>query len=132
MILLQRFIKNQNVTIGAFRFMDHTWFSVERPWCDNKANLSCIPDGDYVLQRTNSPKFGECWEVADVEGRTHILIHVANWPMDVQGCIGLGMSVLEDFAGVAKSRDAVRDFNSLTRDFTIIPIKIETGAFTGI
>ena len=132
MILLQRFISNQNVTIGAFRFLEYTWFSVERPWLNNKPNVSCIPDGDYFLEKADSPKFGECWKVLDVEDRTHILIHPANWPRDVEGCIGLGMSVLEGFEGVSKSKDAINQFEKLAEAYELIPIKITTEAFTGI
>lgn len=66
-------------------------FSIERPWRDNAPQVSCIPDGQYVLRRTLYHKGGyEVFEVCDVPGRSRILIHPANVDTDVEGCIGLG------------------------------------------
>lgn len=61
--------------------------TVERPWMDNLPFKSCIPAGIYDIHPVNSPKFGETYQVIDVEGRTHILIHKANKPSELHGCI---------------------------------------------
>ena len=50
-------------------------FAVERPWLDNRRNVSCIPPGRYDLAYVDSPKFGRRLEVKDVPDRTHILVH---------------------------------------------------------
>lgn len=71
---------------------DPLWYSIERPWLDNKKNESCIPEGEYIVKPYSSEKYPDVWEVCDVEGRTYILIHVANWAHDVKGCIGVGLS----------------------------------------
>ena len=61
--------------------------TIERPWLQNKVNISCIPGGIYDIKPVKSPKFGETFKVCDVVGRTHILIHKANRPSELQGCI---------------------------------------------
>ena len=46
--------------------------------------------------------------------RTYILIHAANYPSNVQGCIGLGEGLIGDKIAVSNSRKAVKTFESLT------------------
>ena len=62
-------------------------YTVERPWLDNVANESCIPEGEYIVKMTNSPRFGPTYEVKNVPGRTHILFHKGNTVKDSLGCI---------------------------------------------
>lgn len=60
----------------------------EQDWEENKRNVSCIPAGQYLCKRVDSPKFGDTFEVLDVPGRTYILFHSGNLPLeDSQGCI---------------------------------------------
>ncbi len=66
------------------------WTTVEEEWQNNRPFVSCIPAGDYLCKRVDSPKFGDTFEVTDVEGRTHILFHVFNTEEGSLGCIGLG------------------------------------------
>ena len=77
-----------DVTIGKLyngnNLICHT---VERPWLDNVANESCIPEGEYTVKMTNSPRFGPTYEVKNVPGRTHILFHKGNTVKDSLGCI---------------------------------------------
>ena len=73
--------------------------SLELNWRDNKRQVSCIPAGEYNCVWKASPNFGMCYHVTDVPGRSHILIHAANFAglvslgqrADLQGCIALGM-----------------------------------------
>ena len=51
----------------------------------------------------------------DVPGRTYILIHAANYASDVQGCIGLGTSLMGDRVAVSNSRKAVAAFAEPTQ-----------------
>lgn len=75
--------------------------SLELPWRDNKPQLSGIPPGFYRCELVDSPKFGRVYGVQDVKGRSHILIHAANWAGDTTkgwysellGCIAPAMSV---------------------------------------
>src|SRR3990170_3733275 len=64
--------------------------TLELEWKLNEPNESCIPDGDYICKRVNSPKFGNTFEVCNVPNRTAILIHKGNIEDDSHGCIILG------------------------------------------
>jgi hypothetical protein len=87
------------------------FFTVERPWLDNLPRVSCVPEGTYPLIRDYFDRGGyETFQVMDVSGRSQILIHVANWPKDVEGCIGVGLGLdLGNFM-VTSSRLAFRAF----------------------
>tara|TARA_R110000782_G_C14778715_1_gene409762 strand:+ start:207 stop:551 length:345 start_codon:yes stop_codon:yes gene_type:complete len=103
-------------------------YTVERPWLDNKAFVSCIPDGNYRIKRVDSPRFGKnMWEVAEVPNRTHILLHAANYPHNVKGCIGLGKGVYTDMSGVTSSKKAITDFYNATEGLTEMDLIIRTG-----
>lgn len=64
--------------------------TVERSWLNNQIGISCIPTGQYLCRRVQSPKFGDTFEVTNVLGRTEILIHSGNVDDDSHGCIILG------------------------------------------
>ena len=64
--------------------------TLELPWCDNSRDISCIPTGSYLCQRTQSPRFGDAFAVRKVQGRSHILLHKGNTVGDTSGCILLG------------------------------------------
>lgn len=113
-IVLQRFCYHPNATLGVIKLHDKTFYSVERPWLDNQVSVSCIPTGEYELGWRESPRFGQTWHLQDVPGRTYILIHVANFSKDVEGCIGLGMDLMGDTVAVSNSRVAVKKFEEMT------------------
>ena len=68
--------------------------TVERPWLNNQTGISCIPKGEYIIKPVESPKFGATWEVQNVVGRSHILIHRGNVDDDSHGCIIVGESFI--------------------------------------
>ena len=117
MITLKRFAYHPAGTLGIMHMPGdeaQIFYTIERPWLNNKPFESCIPVGEYSLRWKESPKFGMCYEVESVEGRTHILIHAANFPTDVVGCIGLGTGLMGDRIAVSSSRDAMKKFHDLT------------------
>jgi hypothetical protein len=60
----------------------------------NAPNQSAINEGTYPVEERYSPHFGRnVLGLCNVPGRTDIEIHVANKPSQLQGCIGVGMSV---------------------------------------
>ncbi len=118
-------------TLGVIKFDTQTFYTVERPWMNNIVMESCIPEGLYDMGWRESPRFGETWHVKDVPNRTHILIHVANYPHDVHGCIGLGTTLMGDSFGVGNSRKAVREFEDLTQDLTW-QLSIKFAQFAGL
>ena len=84
---LKRFSTN-SCTLGKLYFNKaFVCNTIEREWLDNKVNISCIPAGNYKCSITNSPRFGLTYQVNDVDGRTHILFHIANRASELQGCI---------------------------------------------
>ena len=93
--------------------------TIERPWLQNRVNVSCIPAGTYDLKPVNSPKFGLTFEVESVIGRTHILIHKANKASELQGCIApvsrfgqLG----DEWAGLSSKKAYDKLMSTLSRD----------------
>ena len=113
-IRLERFCYHPSGTLGVIKIKEETFYTIERPWLENQVNVSCIPTGTYDLERRDSPRFGETWYLPDVPDRSWILMHVANFPSDVQGCIGIGTSLMSDRIAVSNSRTALKAFESIT------------------
>lgn len=66
--------------------------TLELPWKWNQPNVSCIPDGCYVLKKRTSKKYGSHLKVetksgCEVPGRSMILMHGGNYCRDTKGCI---------------------------------------------
>lgn len=112
---------------GALEFQ-----TIERPWIDappgkgGKSGVSCVPPGMYQLVRHDTeahphsfalvnPALDVYHEPADVPpdrapyARIAILLHVANFPTELQGCIGLGAN--RGLGCVLKSVAAFGRFN---------------------
>jgi hypothetical protein len=64
--------------------------TLELPDLNNERRKSCIPEGVYTCVKHTSPKFGTCIWVQNVPNRDEILMHAANFKMDLLGCIGQG------------------------------------------
>jgi len=80
------------------------------------------------VARVHSPSFGpDMWNVLRVPDRTHIIIHVANWPANVQGCIGLGVGLFAKWNGVSESKRAVDDFYERTAELNKWKLIIREG-----
>ncbi len=63
-------------------------YAIELPWKMNERAVSCIPEGEYLIEKRYSRKFGWHMEVKDVENRDLILIHPANnATLELVGCI---------------------------------------------
>lgn len=62
--------------------------SIELPWRNNERNRSCIPEGNYTLQKRFSAKHQWHLQVTNVPGRSLILIHKGNNALkELRGCI---------------------------------------------
>ena len=68
-------------------------FTVELPWLDNHPQTSCIPIGYYNVEKYNSPKHGDVWQIMNVPNRSNIEIHPANLASELLGCIGVGDTI---------------------------------------
>lgn len=128
-------------TFGTLTVEDlsFTCLTLELPYHGNQPNISCIPPGEYACKFKKSNRFGEVYEVKNVEGRTDILIHRGNWAgdvgkdnpttgkpyrSDVLGCILLGESrfILSGQPAVKNSDKTVCKFIELMgkKDFTLV------------
>ena len=76
-------------TNGKIYYKGHLMmYSIELPWKDNRAGVSCIPEGHYELVKRWSPKFGRHLQLMNVPQRKYILIHPANDALqELKGCI---------------------------------------------
>lgn len=101
-------------------------WTLERPYLDNKPNVSCIPAGIYVCQRIQSPKFKETFEIMNVPGRTHILFHAGNKVEESLGCVLTGSEIgeLDGEKAVLSSSKAFFRFMTALQGFDHFPIKI--------
>jgi len=101
----------------------HLCYTIERPWEDNKSNISCIPNGKYTVRSYKSVKFGPSWilnggtvdRFDNNNGqRWGILIHPANKPSQLAGCIAPVTSFVTIHSewGGSRSRSAMRVLNT--------------------
>ena len=109
-------IRNENKsthTLGVL-VVDGQRFSIlERPWLNNKNNISCIPTGTYkvnYLPQSGSGKYKNCYHILNVPGRSGILIHNGNLVSHSKGCLIIGSRPghLSGHRAVLSSRPALR------------------------
>lgn len=123
-IVLERFAYTPFGTFGRLIYNDFRAFTVERPWANNAARESCIPEGTYKVKWYDSPKFGKTLAVVgetvslfpdNKHARSAILFHKANTMDDLLGCIGLGKSLgyINSKWAVTSSTIAVDEFLKL-------------------
>lgn len=82
-------------TEGKLIFPDGSYvFTLERPWLDNKASVSCIPEGTYIVDRDHTGKH-QWYKIREgqIEGRTFIELHEASLVSHLKGCIAPCMSL---------------------------------------
>lgn len=85
-------------------------YAIELPWLDNVRNISCIPEGTYVLAKRYSKKFKWHLLVKEVTNRSEILFHPANDVMtELRGCI----APVSRISGIGKGVQSVIAFNKL-------------------
>jgi len=135
---LYRYKSSDQGTFGIIFYDDFWLHTLELPWRNNKSNISCIPEGTYDVVRRYSPSFKkETYWVKNVNGRSSILIHGANfagdvekgWQSHLQGCITLGCvtALAKNKYGniqecVGRSREAINRFEEFLdkNDFTLV------------
>ena len=101
--------------------------TVEQVWSNNERYISCVPGGNYALILHHSPSKGLTLALVShslgvaISGpyqRTHCLFHVANFPHELQGCIGPGLDFHSEKWGVSDSAEAMkRLFSKLGIDY---------------
>lgn len=130
-VTLQREDSGKHGTFGIMTFEDGTKFhTMELAWLENKPRVSCIPAGQYMCKRRQSPKFGMPYEVMNVPGRSAILIHAgsfggskeAGMRADSAGCILLGMrrDANAPQPRIHDTKAAMELFNRITGNATLL------------
>ena len=112
-VYLERFAYTHMGTFGVIKVDEFEWFTVERPWLNNKARESCIPEGAYRISLGMYNRGGyPAYEIQSVPDRSLIKIHVANTENDVVGCIGLGLALgwVDNKWAVTQSKKALNQF----------------------
>jgi hypothetical protein len=109
MITLRRYYMGDDCTLGLLYMPDEKpLYTLELPWRDNMANISCIPEGLYTVKYHISPSLGEVYWIKEVEGRNYIYLHAANQTSEIKGCIAPGYGVSHYTRDrVTHSRDAM-------------------------
>ena len=83
-------------------------YTIELPWLNNEPQVSCIPEGEYVVEKRYSPHLGRHLLVTGVPGRDLILVHAANDALhELKGCIAPVTSLLQIPGGGLQSKLAL-------------------------
>lgn len=83
-------------TLGNLRIWDENdkivlfLNTIELSWKNNQRQVSCIPVGIYKFNVRFSVRFGWCFEIKNVVGRSGILIHAGNFSSQTKGCVLVG------------------------------------------
>lgn len=126
-LTLIRDLDDGRCTLGTMRIGDAVFQSLERPWIPGgpggTKGVSCIPPGSYRLVLHDTEAHPRSFALVNEDlgvfhlnaptnaGRTACLIHAANVPEELRGCIALGMSRGVD--RINSSRIAIDRFYSL-------------------
>ncbi len=112
-------IRYQSTSAGTFAKMvvgSETFYTVEKPWLNNKPFESCLPAGNYKLVPHKSPRYGNVFCIVNEDTgvtvhkeawskRYACLFHVANYARDVLGCVGVGKRHYNNM--VTKSKESL-------------------------
>jgi hypothetical protein len=101
-------------TNGRILYQDRLiTYTIELPWKNNTARVSCIPEGRYELVKRWSLKFGRHLQMMNVPGRELILIHPANEALhELKGCIAPVLFITGAGKGI-RSRSALKTLMGL-------------------
>lgn len=127
-LTINRYQMDKSGTLSRVTVGDHRYYGIERPWINNRPEVSCIPGGEYALIHHCSEKYGDVW--AFIGGsvsyqpnrqsdRYACLIHSANYGHQVKGCLGLGKDkglAADGSLAVWSSRNAIDELR------TILPV----------
>ena len=121
---LTRLVYEKEQTLGfLFKGLKKIACTLELEWDNNRARVSCIPLGKYIVERRTSEKFGNHFHITNVVDRSYILIHHGNYHRDILGCILVG-SNHTDIDGDGY-RDVTSSKNTMKKLLETMPIKFE-------
>ncbi len=107
-----------NATLGKCTHQgDLLFHTVELPYLSNKPFKSCVPPGLYNIHFHNTDKYPNTFVLKNHDLgiginefdslRFSCCLHIANFPYDVEGCIGPGLELHPTTYGVSSSRLAM-------------------------
>jgi hypothetical protein len=131
-ITLTRDYRDNQCTLGVMAVNGYKWQTLERPWVPSPDNvcgakgISCVPAGEYRLTGHNSEAHPKVWALVNAKlgvyhwdsdvppgcvlARTVVLIHAANYPEELRGCIAVGKERKKNGRWwIAQSRDALNE-----------------------
>lgn len=90
--------------------------TLELPWQDNQRNISCIPEGEYMVfkMHPNKKRKYQYFWVQDVPGRTGILWHPGNYTRQIKGCFLPGEELID------MDKDGIIDVTNTTSTLKIL------------
>lgn len=129
-LALVRDIDNGRCTLGTLQIGSAVFQSLERPWIPGQPGgekgISCVPTGRYDLMLHDTEAHPRSFALVNPvlhvyhltlprgeQGRTACLIHIANFPSEIRGCIALGMERAVD--SIRLSRRAIDQFYDMVR-----------------
>ena len=125
-VTVTRMVYTPDGTFGVLWVSNkYTCLTFEPPWLDNAVNVSCIPVGTYLLMpaihhiSTPDPTDDyRVYEIADVDGRSAIHIHVGNILRHTKGCplLGVQYGITSGYHGVLHSQRAFDRFMKAMED----------------
>ena len=95
-----------NKTVGILFDNNIRLATLENPWLDNQVNISCIPEGSYLVKRDKVGRF-QWYSITGVEGRTSIEMHGGNKVEDTDGCLLVAINHNDDF-DLSRSIDGLK------------------------
>jgi hypothetical protein len=133
MVTLVRNISDEAGTYGVITCPSGLSFvTLELVWNNNIPFASCIPTGIYKVKWTKHPIHGWVFQIMDVPNRSDCLIHSANIPIQLKGCVALGKAIAifnpgsfpgidVPVKGINHSKEALTEFESemLATDFEL-------------
>jgi len=127
-------------TLGVFVAVDennNTLFEcqmLELPWKDNNFQVSCIPEGKYLVRERRTDKFKRHYHILDVPNRTFILQHTGNFTRQILGCQLPGSKFVslnnDEIPDVRDSRIKLNEMlKALGKEYTLFIGSFEPPAF---
>ena len=131
-VLLDRYSDDGNQTLGRLYVVNDRGFilfecdTLELSWKDNQSNISCIPTGQYKVQKRRSEKYNEHFHITNVPNRDYILIHPANYVSQLKGCVAVGRDLADingdNIMDVTSSKDTMRSLLEVLPNYSFIEI----------
>lgn len=87
-------------------------YTIELPYKRNLPQVSCIPEGEYFIEKRYSKRFGWHFEILDVPNRSLILFHPANNALtELRGCI----APVSQLSGAGSGTQSRKAFDTLKK-----------------